>query len=584
MALSEAERQRLKQLQAEVAAEEAAKQPAQAVPEIAEEMQSEDSEPEDTRPFSERLTEGAQAFGLGALETMTGVGVPAVLAAQDVIRGQAPEGYGKQQKMYEGQMQEFFKKSPVAAPVGQIAGAVLPGAAAALRKGAAMSLGQLAKVGAGEGAIGAIPRNIPTEDESALGSAGNVALQAGLSAAMPGAIAKAPAVLQGASNIAGKGADRLVPYATGMSAEQLKSLTKESFGKGLENIDFVSNYLRKSGVIKPGRSFEETAGNAIEAIKKKNKKFGKLVDLLDAEEMKYVQGGGTPNDMLGGAAQRIDEMAAEQELGKTVEGLAAAAKLREDAQRLRDIASKQTFGFQTQAPAGTPGLGSITLPKGATATTGIAPYQTQTTLREPLTKPREDLYGTSFRQIQNYINEFGELAPENSLKIAMEKAGLPLKERAKLKEAMFERAYAISPKRAAKLEEINRELAPLKAVKESLTESAASARAGKSGTSQTVVPYGFLSSQLMGRGASATMSALGAAERGLAGAATRSSRVKQALAKNPGLFGTSGQRLMRAIAKDEEEGRTDNANFNAAYFIESRQNPDLQNDDILKEE
>ena len=166
----------------------------------------------------------------------------------------------------------------------------------------------------------------------------------------------------------------------------------------------------------------------------------------------------------------------------------------------------------------------------------------------------------------------------------MEKAGLPLKERAALKESMRARASVVAPREAKKLEKLNKELAPLQAIKENLVESAASARAGKSGTSQTVVPYGFLSSQLMGRGASATMSALGAAERGLAGAATRSGRVKQALAKNPGLFGTSGQRLMRAIAKDEEEGRTDNANFNAAYFIESRQNPDLQNDDILKEE
>lgn len=554
---------------------------------VKDEAKPEQEQPEDSRPFFERFTDGAQAFGIGALETLTGVGVPAVLAAEDVIRGRAPEGYSKQQKMYEGQMQEFFKKSPYASGAGQITGAVLPGAAAGLRKGAAMSLGQLAKVGAGEGAIGAIPRNIPTDDESALGSAGNVALQAGLSAAAPGVVAKAPGALKGLSNIAGKGADRLVPYATGMSAEQLKNLTKESFGKGLENIDYLSGYLRKSGVIKPGRSFEDTALNAIEEIQKKHKKFGKLIDLLDMEEIKYVQQGGTPNDMLGKAAQRIDEMASEVELGKKLKGMPAAAELRKDADRLREVASKGMFGFATPAtPAapGTQGLGTITLPKGATVTTGTFPYQTQTTLKAPLTKPREELYGTSFRQVQDYINEFSDLAPEDALKVAMEKAGLPLKERAKLKEVMRERASVVAPKDAKKLEKLNKELAPFQAVVENLVESAASARAGKSGTSQTIIPFGALSSQIMGRGASATMSALGAAERGLAGAATRSSRVKQALAKNPGLFGTSGQRLMRAIAKDEEEGRTDNANFNAAYFIESRQNPDLQNDDILKEE
>ena len=543
-------------------------------------------ETEDTRPLSERFAEGAQAFGIGALEQLSGVGVPAVLAAQDVVRGEAPEGYAKQQQKYQQQMEAFLAKSPYASGAGQLTGIVAPGGLAAktAKAGAGMGLRQLAKVGAGEAALGAIPRNIPTEDGSALESAGNVALQAGLSAAAPGVVAKTPGALKGLSNIAGKGADRLVPYATGMSAEQLKNLTKESFGKGLENIDFVSNYLRKSGVIKPGRSFEETAANAVDAIKEKHKKFGKLIELLDTEEMKYVQKGGTPNDMLGSAAQKIDDLATRIEQGEKIKGLPAASELRDDANRLRDVASQQMRGFQTPAPAGTQGLGTITTPKGATVTTGAFPYQSQTTLKAPLTKPREDLYGTSFRQIQDYINEFGDLAPENALNIAMEKAGLPLKERATLKEAMRARASVVAPREAKKLEKMNKELAPLQAIKENLVESAASARAGKSGTSQTVVPYGFLSSQLMGRGASATMSALGAAERGLAGAATRSGRVKQALAKNPGLFGTSGQRLMRAIAKDEEEGRTDNANFNAAYFIESRQNPDLQNDDILKEE
>ena len=580
----ERERMRYLQLKKKKAEAEAAAAASTAQPEVKPVASDMEEPQEDTRPLSERFTEGAQAFGIGALEQLSGVGVPAVLAAQDVVRGEAPEGYAKQQKVYQKQMEDFLAKSPYASPLGQFFGIVAPGGLAAktAKAGAGMGLRQLAKVGAGEAALGAIPRNIPTEDGSALESAASVGLQTGLAAVAPGVVSKAPAALSALGKASGRAADRLVPYATGMSAERIKDLTKEAFGKDLENIDYVSNYLRKAGVIKPGRSFEETANNAVEAIRQKHKKFGKLIGLLDQEEMKYVQQGGTPNDMLGSAAQRIDDLAKRIEQGEKLKGLPAASELRDDANRLRDVASQQMFGFQTPAPAGTQGLGSITLPKGATVTTGAFPYQTQTTLNAPLTTPREDLYGSSFRQVQNYINEFSDLAPENALKIAMEKSGLPLKERGMLRQAMRERALVVSPKDLKKLEKMNKELAPLQAVREGLVEAASAARAGKSGTSQTVVPYGAMSSQFVGRGASATMSALGAAEKGLAGAATRSQKVKDAIIKNPGLFGASGQRLIKAIEQDAAEGGGDK-NFNSVYFIESRTNPDLQNPDTLGE-